>query len=341
MSDSPLRTPLDLAERQREAFAVADRILSPMVTPQSPRSEEFPPFRTADGRRWSHTRGRGWVRSAAFDAQLAPAEEPSARQAHEEEPGVEERRVLTPREEFNRVMDEEARQIAEQARIAQERRDLEMVQLRGQYTEQWPVTASGRLRLRNRIRQLLRETVDAHVLRQQREGYDIEFDPVWEAAHRAVCEWDGLPSNPAVIRLSDMMTRSPEEAGSVRRAFYAEDPTEEPDTDEDEDEMPPALQAHSESSSSQSEPEDGADEEVRVRRLARARRSLVFPTNHTGLMLSQQQIRIRQQLRVLQECLDAEIATAADGTAFSEGAYLSMINAVKTIWETVDNTFVL
>ena len=76
-------------------------------------------------------------------------------------------------------------------------------------------------------------------------------------------------------------------------------------------------------------------------RMGRARRSLVFPANHTGRMLSQQQTHIQQQLRVLQECLDAEIATAADGTAFSEGAYLSMMNAVKAIWETVNNEFVL
>jgi len=319
-----------------------------MVTPQSPRSEEFPPFRTADGRRWTHTRERGWVRSVSFDAELAPAEEPSARQAYEDEPSVEARgpmqtlldagaNILSTSEQntalaqLNAALDEEARRIAEEARSAQERRDLEMVELRSQYTEQWPVTASGRLRLRNRIRLLLRETVDAHVLRQQREGYDIEFDPVWEAAHRAVCEWDGLPNNAAVTRLSDMISRWNEPVVSDQDEGEAEG----------EDEMPSALQTYSSSSSSQSEPEDGTDVTAHIRRIARARRSLVFTTNRPGRMLSQHQTQVRQQLRVLQECLDTEMATAASGTPFSEGSYLSMMNAVKAIWQTVDSAFVL
>ncbi len=336
MSDSPLRTPIDQAERHREAVAVADRILSQMATPQSPRPEDFPPFRTADGRRWTHTRERGWVRS---DHVEELAEPPTHREAHEEEPSVEARRVLTPREEMNRVLDEEARQIAEEAGIAQGRRNLEMMQLRREYTEEWPATAAGRLRLRNRIRQLLRETVDAHVLRQQREGYDIEFDPVWQAAHRAVCEWDGLPSNFAVTRLSDMIARWNGDQASAGRAFYTDDSNEA--SEQEGGDMPPALQAYSESSSSESEPEAGADVEVRVGRMTRARRSLVFPANRPGRLLSQHQTQVRQQLRVLQECLDAEMAVASDGTAFSEGSYLSMMNAVKAIWQTIDEAFVL
>ena len=340
MSDPPLRTPVDRVQRQQEAVAVADRILSPMVTPQSPRPEEFPPFRTADGRRWTHTRERGWVRSVSFNAELAPAEEAPEREAHEEEPSVQARdalqtlvdagaNILSPREQnttiaqLNAALAEEARRIAEEARIAQARRDLEMVQMRREYTEEWPVTASGRLRLRNRIRQLLHETVDAHVLRQQREGYEVQLDPVWQAAHRAVSEWDGLQSNAAVTRLSDMIYRWNQQEESEQ---------------EEEDEMPPALRAYSDSSSSQSEPEDGADVEVRMGRLTRARRSLVFTTNRPGRMLSQHQTFVRQQLRVLQECLDTEMA---NGTAFSEGSYLRMMNATKAIWQTMDNAFVL
>lgn len=342
------------AWRQWEADVVAGRILSPTMAPQSPRPDNFAPFRTADGRRWTHTRERGWVRSELVGEDPEP---PTDREAHEEEPSVEARdplqtlmdagaNALSSRERsetirrLNDSLDEEARQIAEEARVAQGRRDLEMVQLRREYTEEWPTTAAGRLRLRNRIRQLLRETVDAHVLRQQREGFDIEFDPVWQAAHRAVCEWDGLP-NSAVTRLSDMIHRWNDEQGSVGRAFYTDDANEESEQEGGEDEPPAAIRTYSESSSSQSEPEEGADVEIRMGRMARARRSLVFPANHPRRLLPQDQTRIRHQLRVLQERLDAEMANASDGVAFSEGAYLSMMNAVKAIWETVDSLFVV
>ena len=49
------------------------------------------------------------------------------------------------------------------------------------------------------------------------------------------------------------------------------------------------------------------------------------------------QQRIKDQLRVVQERLDAEIV----GASLSEGAYLDIMNAVKTIWETVDLAFVV
>jgi len=360
MADSPLRTTVDAAERLREAVEAADRIVSSMTNPQSPRPEELPPFSAVDGRLWTHTRERGWVRSLPLseNAELDSVAEPPEREAYEEEASVETAALLLHPEppgaraearhrewveQIFHAVDEEARQRAEDERAAQRRRDREMMQLRREYTEEWPATAASRLRLRNRIRQMLRETLQANVIRGQREGHAIQIDPVWEAAHRAVCEWDGLPSNSAMIRLGDVMTLWPDQhANSIGgRAFYTEDPIEESEQDEDEDELPPALEAHSESSSSQSEDEDAADVQVRMGRMGRARRSLVFPANHTGRMLSQQQTHIQQQLRVLQECLDAEIATAADGTAFSEGAYLSMMNAVKAIWETVNNEFVL
>jgi hypothetical protein len=51
--------------------------------------------------------------------------------------------------------------------------------------------------------------------------------------------------------------------------------------------------------------------------------------------------RIKQSLRVVQERVDAEMASAALGEVFSEGAYLDIMNSIKGIWEAVDMAFVV
>jgi hypothetical protein len=53
------------------------------------------------------------------------------------------------------------------------------------------------------------------------------------------------------------------------------------------------------------------------------------------------QRHIKDQLRLVQERVDAEVSSAAQGAVFSEGAYLEIMNAVKKIWETVDQAFVV
>ena len=45
---------------------------------------------------------------------------------------------------------------------------------------------------------------------------------------------------------------------------------------------------------------------------------------------------VKNQLRIIQEHLDTEMANASQGVVMSEGAYLAMMNAVKVLWEAVD-----
>ena len=45
---------------------------------------------------------------------------------------------------------------------------------------------------------------------------------------------------------------------------------------------------------------------------------------------------VKNQLRTIQEQLDTEMANAGQGVVMSEGAYLTMMNAVKVLWEQVD-----
>ena len=74
-----------------------------------------------------------------------------------------------------------------------------------------------------------------------------------------------------------------------------------------------------------------------VERMGRARR----PIHPAPLPAPPYQKRIKDQLRIVQERVDAEMASASQGAVFSEGAYLDIMNAVKKIWEAVDQVFVV
>ena len=42
---------------------------------------------------------------------------------------------------------------------------------------------------------------------------------------------------------------------------------------------------------------------------------------------------VKRNLRIVQEQLDMEMANAAQGVVMSEGGYIAMMNAIKTLWE--------
>jgi hypothetical protein len=47
-------------------------------------------------------------------------------------------------------------------------------------------------------------------------------------------------------------------------------------------------------------------------------------------------VHVKNNLRIIQEQLDTEMANASRGVVMSEGAYLVMMTAIKVIWESVD-----
>lgn len=268
-------------------------------------------------------------------------------------------------QELHAALDDEQRRLREAAASAQRYRDNEMLELRRDYTRAWPGTERGRTHIRNRIRTLLRETVEAHVLRQQREGYEIEFDPMWQAAHRAVCEWDGNSRNPALRRLGRLLVMREQGArGSLRpadssggRQFYTdtEDPADPIEQEEEEeegeeeevegeeevyeevneeaDDEPVPTNMASSSSGSEDEGTQGPFVFSRARRLVYHRIDPRVANVHHE--------QIKKHLRTIQEHVDEQMAAAAKGEVFSEGAYVGIMNAIKKAWESVDNAFVV
>jgi hypothetical protein len=107
------------------------------------------------------------------------------------------------------------------------------------------------------------------------------------------------------------------------------------DADDDDDngnDRPPTLAA--ESSSSAEEYDDEENERPTAGTYARPRpyvRSVVpvHPREAVSCL-------VKNQLRIIQEQLDTEMANATQGVVMSEGAYLAMMNAVKVLWEAVD-----
>lgn len=117
--------------------------------------------------------------------------------------------------------------------------------------------------------------------------------------------------------------------------YHDWDPADD-DSDADDDDngngRPPTLAA--ESSSSTDEDDDEENERPTAGTYARPRpyvRSVV-PVHPREAM----SCLVKNQLRIIQEQLDTEMANATQGVVMSEGAYLAMMNAVKVLWESVD-----
>jgi hypothetical protein len=95
------------------------------------------------------------------------------------------------------------------------------------------------------------------------------------------------------------------------------------------DPQPPALVAES-SSSSEAEEDDGTETPTagtyaRPRPFVRAA-ARIHPRDQRWEVA-------KRNLRIVQEQLDTEMASAVQGVVMSEGGYIAMMNAIKTLWE--------
>lgn len=113
------------------------------------------------------------------------------------------------------------------------------------------------------------------------------------------------------------------------------DPENDASDDDDDDNgngQPPTLAA--ESSSSAEDDDDEENERPTAGTYARPRpyvRSVVRVHPQEAMSCL-----VKNQLRIIQEHLDTEMANASQGVVMGEGAYLAMMNAVKVLWEAVD-----
>lgn len=324
-------------ERTRRLFPVPEPLPAPEPAPTpAPETEELPAaepdtfqsFTAADGSMWTHTSERGWSREAA-----------------EEEASVEERAAIN-----------EQTDMLEAWVIAQQARDSELLHQRGRLNSDW---RNGPVHVRNRIRFLLHETLIAHAEREAILGRQVSLHEPWNNVLRAVRSWDGLPTTGTDLRVAldrvragepvtgEVLPPRPEvtmEQTTVGRAFYV-DEVFETASESDLESSPPPARLASESSASSSEDEAGGARRDPYRasrgggygggygpRLtphdrfaAQSRTAAVWPD------------AIKKHLRAVQELLDAELAVAAQGTVFSEGSYLSIMESIKKAWEAVDS----
>lgn len=100
-------------------------------------------------------------------------------------------------------------------------------------------------------------------------------------------------------------------------------------TGSEDEPQPPALAAES-SSSSEAEEDDGTETPT-AGTYARPR-----PFVRAAVRIHPQDQRwevAKRNLRIVQEQLDTEMASAVQGTVMSEGGYIAMMNAIKALWE--------
>jgi hypothetical protein len=252
---------------------------------------------------------------------------------------------------------------------AQRARDQELQQLRRRLaeTEHWP---EGQVFIRNRLRTLLTETLVAHAEREQILGRQVDLEPPWAVVLQTVRRWDGRGTSEADVRevLDDAARLRRQALGAAGvvpaapanggRLFYREDeddPIEDAsETESDLGSPIPVRLASASSSGSEDEAHAAA-----FRTPSAARRREIFMASRSGwphaarvtrtgraihpapLPSPPFHERIKQSLRVVQERVDAEMASAALGEVFSEGAYLDIMNSIKGIWEAVDMAFVV
>ena len=302
----------------------APRVRTPTEPPAADPGN-FQSFTAADGSTWTHTSERGWSREAA-----------------EEEPSVEQRAAIN-----------EQTDMLEAWVIAQQARDSELLHQRGRLNSDW---RNGPVHVRNRIRFLLHETMIAHAERETILGRQVSLHEPWNNVLRAVRSWDGLPTTgtdlrvaldrvragePATFSLSprSLGREASEEEQTVGRAFYV-DEVFETASESDPESSPPPVRLASESSDSG---EDENEHASYLRNYARGANGGGYGPRISPHVRFAGQCReaawsdaIKKHLRAVQELLDAEIAAAAQGTVFSEGSYLSIMESIKKAWEAVD-----
>jgi len=116
----------------------------------------------------------------------------------------------------------------------------------------------------------------------------------------------------------------------ARQSQYQELHDQDADnTGSEDDPEPPALVAES-SSSSEAEEDDGTERPTagtyaRPRPFVRAA-ARIHPRDQRWEVA-------KRNLRIVQEQLDTEMANAVQGVVMSEGGYIAMMNAIKTLWE--------
>lgn len=267
----------------------------------------FQSFTAADGSTWTHTSERGWSREAA-----------------EEEPSVEERVAIN-----------EHTDTLEAWVVAQQARDNELLHQRERLNSDW---RNGPVHVRNRIRFLLHESLVAHAEREAIIGRPVSLHEPWTDVLTAVRSWDGLPTTAYHVRRAiDQQDTRP----LVGRQYYLDEVFETASGTEPESLPPPQARLASESSPSSSEDEvwvDEADTRSRARGggygVSATRRTRGFNAGQCRATVLHD--AIKEHLRAVQEKLDAELAAAAQGTVFSEGSYVSIMESIKKAWEAVD-----
>lgn len=111
---------------------------------------------------------------------------------------------------------------------------------------------------------------------------------------------------------------------------YRELRDQDTNTTDSEDEPPPPTLAAASPSSSEAEEDDGTETPTagayaRPRPFVRAA-VRIHPQNQRWEVA-------KRNLRIVQEQLDTEMASATQGVVMSEGGYIVMMNAIKVLWE--------
>jgi len=217
--------------------------------------------------------------------------------------------------------------------VNQRARDSELNQQRIRFAHNW---RDGPVVVRNHIRTLLTQTLQAHTDRERLLGYRFELDRTWSEVLRTVRSWD-TPQ--------DFQETIGEEEANGGRQFYADDPIESVSewssgSESDTDLMPVRLTSASSSDNESVASEDaGSHVTRRVTRLGHGEGTTGQPSGRSRAATFHRE-QIKNHLRSVQERVDAEVGRATEGDTFSEGGYLGIMNSIKRIWEAVDHAFI-
>ena len=261
------------------------------------RSALHPSFQTPDGSVWTHTRREGWERRAP----LTPASLGRAVRATEQLADAADARGQA-QTAFR------ARQTAAdlQAQLNNDNDNDDDAPVPYHWTDIAAISASA-------------VSASAPTLRRSDERARLVHTP------------DGPERYTAVVIQSPAFRRwqTPED---IDRWHDWDPAVDGSDDDEDNDNNDQPLTLASESSSSAEEEEE--DETPTAGTYARPR-----PYARSTMRVTWQEARrvhVKNNLRIIQEQLDTEMANASRGVVMSEGAYLMMMTAIKVIWESVD-----
>ena len=279
---------------QMEPEASAALAQAPLA-PRPRTTVNLPSFRTPDGVQWTYSAAQGWERRLNME----PVHLGRAAQATEQLA-----RLADARGEAQTAA--RARQTAAGMRDAQTTIGTPRTSDYRRMTPQQAIDA-----------RLLRESMQATITTQGDDDGWITYGGTLDLTTRV------RNGNGAVDarRLADIMSERERASETSNVDSYDED------DDGDDVALPELLEASSSSTDEDDENEDptaGAYAHPRAfTRLGATRRESV-----TDIVSA-----IKRNLRAVQEQLDAEIANASTGEVMSEGAYVSMMGAIKNAWE--------